>query len=131
MPSCSDQGFSEVESSVSLFYNYPEIQSVKLYYVWYYLDRWIYIILYDALLYFFNNIYMTKYIGSCYTLLILCLIVLRLILQTCLVLSDPCSGDLWVKCLNIGGNLWSASKCDITIHIPKQCDITISCAHYI
>ncbi len=45
MPSYSDQGFSEVESSVSLFYNYPVIQTLKLYYDWYYLDRWIYIIL--------------------------------------------------------------------------------------
>ncbi len=32
MPSYSDQDFSEVESYVSLFYNYPVIQSIKLYY---------------------------------------------------------------------------------------------------
>ncbi len=40
VPSYSDQGFSEVESSVSLFYNYPVIESLKLYYDWYYLDSW-------------------------------------------------------------------------------------------
>ncbi len=28
----SDQGFSEVESSVSLLYNYPVLQNLKLYY---------------------------------------------------------------------------------------------------
>ncbi len=31
MPSYSDQSFSDVESSVSLLYNYPVIQSLKLY----------------------------------------------------------------------------------------------------
>ncbi len=47
MPFYSDQGFSEIENPVSLLYNYSVLQSLKLYYDWYFLDRWIYIILYD------------------------------------------------------------------------------------
>ncbi len=45
VPFYSDQGFCEVESSVSLLYNYPVLQSLNLYFDWYYLDWWIYIIL--------------------------------------------------------------------------------------
>ncbi len=38
--SYSDQCFSDVESSVSLFYNYPVIQSLKLYYDTLWLSVW-------------------------------------------------------------------------------------------